>query len=179
MKKILFLLLLPIFINGQIKSFFDIKNINSEKSFIRACIENGYIEVSSLQNYSEYAQDPEYKEGKFQGAYRYSTYNKDYERFLDLYKDEWTFSFFSLDWYRKNDICYYDKIFNEVKNECKFYDLLELKYKGKEQKVVCYSCINSTYKGKICFLERTTYGTSNKNIFKEGIIFHLIPENHN
>ena len=148
MKNILFTLALLISFSsfGQIKSFNDIKNINSIQEFHRVCIENGYTFIAK-EGYISYGVGLNKDKSK---ATDWATY---YDGIYST--NEWLFEEHGVEWKRDNGGSYYDKIFEEVKKQCSFF---EIQKEGGDN-MACYSCPNSKYKGKICFYIEAQYNT--------------------
>ena len=141
MKKILLLSALLVFAFGfgqdsEGFDFKDLKYINSAKLFKKFCFEKEFTKVESQQGYNlTYAQG----------------YNSDNEE-----ANAWAYYYpinntFSIKLYRYNSgssqKSFYN-VLNQVKIDCEFYDFKD--YGGDEY--ICYSCPNSSFKGKIGFL---------------------------
>tara|TARA_B110000879_G_C10819118_1_gene373412 strand:+ start:42 stop:572 length:531 start_codon:yes stop_codon:yes gene_type:complete len=174
MKKLLLLLLIvPSIGNSQVKSFDDLKQINSVQQFKKVVLENGY--EKNLENvyeefYLSYGVGLEKQnngatdESDTWGASYWASYitaEDLYSKLRDDKPNEWAFEFPDLSYDRKNGICYYDIIVDEIKNQCKFYKVGEDE-RGRE--IVLYSCVGTSYQGKIGYL-------TDKGL---GIIKHLI-----
>ena len=149
MKKLLLLLLIiPSIGNSQVKSFDDLKQINSVQQFKRVAIENGYEKNPK----NVYDKDLSYGIGFEKNKVTplnpsgYTATYWGHYRIGDDNPNEWGFEFPKLSYYRKNGICYYDIIVDEIKNQCKFYKVDEDEY-GTE--IVLYSCVGTSYQGKI------------------------------
>ena len=164
MKNIYVLILIfPIFGYGQVESFDDIKNINSLQQFKRVMLENRY----------EVYDKPSDRLGLYGLRIRgdVASGNATALEWVAYYavngisdffkKDEWYFMITGLNRDRNFNKSNYDLIFSEVKKRCSFYKV-SLTEEGDE--VVLYSCPESTYKGKIGFVEKND----------EGFIYHLI-----
>ena len=178
MKKLLLLLLIvPDIGNSQVKSFDDLKQINSVQQFKRVAIENSYEKGKTISDSKiQYLKDLTENKGrfktrayedeiywKFSGFYFYNDFERPYVSCCKSQKDEWEFSFIGLEYGRNPvfvNICYYDKIVDEIKKQCVFYKVIE-EY-GND--IILYSCPDSSYKGKIGFYEKRG----------EGFIKHLI-----
>ena len=169
-------------ISAQVKSFNDLKYINSETQFIKTCVENGYSSSGSNEiSYLEYGTGFKYSSsGYIEGAHNWAYFLKKEDEIWNnrLYKDEWVFSFSDLPYDRTYGSCDYDNIYKEVKNKCQFFGVVNV----GDDKVVCYSCSGSTYKGKIGFLE-ITQGWAHQQLgppdrIVNGRIFHIIPSLH-
>ena len=153
-KLILILIIIPSIGNSQIKSFDDIKNLNSISQFKRIMIENSYTKNPSnyMIDNDEYLSYgigfEEVKEGRY-NANKWASYQLKDTKWIK-YKDyagEWYFQFAGLDYDRENGICYFDIIYEQVKKRCKFFKI----YNDDEYDYALYSCPNTTYKGKIGF----------------------------
>ena len=138
---------------SQIKSFDDLRGIDSEEAFIRVCLENGY-EAGQMpadwgipmedwyELYYGYGWD-ETEDSKMYSAYNAATYShKDSMSYSSEWtspidgqifpadtivykKGEWLFIEKNLNTKRKESNSYYDKILAEVKSECTFSELVE------------------------------------------------------
>lgn len=132
MQKLSILLLFISSISYSQISFYDIKQIDSQESYERIMIENGF----------EYVEWKEYERALIRYAHNY---NED--------KNEATIWFF---YYFKDNTFHlqtaeaedYDKIFNEVKRSCTFYGIIE---DAAGTRVSSYTCPGSRYPGKISF----------------------------
>ena len=151
MKKLLLLLLIiPSIGNSQVKSFDDLKQINSVQQFKRVAIENGYEinpkykDDNDFMNYGVRLNKND--DGNYVASYWMGYILNDYKYPYKAKKSEWYFLFLDLSYNRKNGICYYDIIVDEIKNQCKFYKVDEDEY-GTE--IVLYSCVGTSYQGKI------------------------------
>ena len=140
MKKLtLLLLLIPLVSFGQIKTLNDLLKINNLNQFKRICIENGY-EKNKYQprdNMVEYYLNPTYSDNdveKAEGAAIYYTNNNNFR--IMFYKTP--VLGVNLD---------YESIFDEVKNECEFYDITTT-IEGND-----YSTYSCTLIGKYGFRE--------------------------
>jgi len=130
MKRLLLLLLIPTLSYSQ--TYEDIMGINSEKTFKRVVIENGFEKSIEKSNDTEV----------FYISYIYSNLNGQkfsYDR--GYYNDSGKFSF------EFNDTKTYFNLINKIKKNCTFFNIVEL----GEVDYVCYSCPQSKYKGKIGF----------------------------
>ena len=151
MKKLLILLIIiPSIGNSQIKSFDDIKNLNSISQFKRIMIENSYTKNPSnymIDNYKylSYAIGLVEKEKGEYEAYCWASYQLKDTNWLTFgnYPGESYFEFSALDYDRENGISYFDIIYEQVKRSCKFFKIHE----DSEKDYALYSCPNSTYKG--------------------------------
>ena len=150
MKKLLLLLLIiPSIGNSQVKSFDDLKQINSAQQFKRVVLENGYEKNPRNDNveiYLSYGINLKKRNDGYYGASYWGEYFIGDDNRFGIKKNEWRFEFPDLSYDRKNGICYYDIIVDEIKNQCKFYKVDEDQY-GNE--IVLYSCVGVSYQGKI------------------------------
>ena len=140
MKQLLLLLIIPTISYSQI-TYEDVMSINSEKTFKRIMIENGY-EFDHDENgrwitYGLDIQKSIFSDDKSSSWCNYDTQN-----------DEFGLLFY----FSGNDFIDRDNPYNiivkEIKNNCKYYDILNF----IDIDFVCYSCPESTYKGKIGFV---------------------------
>ena len=158
MKRLLLILLIPTLSFSQI-TYEDIMGINSEKTFKRVVIENGFEFSREEEEYIGYGLNIRkdsingdrsslwgryYKiNGEFQFQFSLSS------SFLGLTKD-------------MSDESPYPSIIDKIKKNCTFYDVIE----EDQIDYVCYSCSQSSYKGKIGFTK------SNGS----GLIKHILPK---
>jgi hypothetical protein len=157
MKKSLFLLLLiPILSYSQI-TYKDVMGINSEDTFKKVVIENGY-EFDSEDENGWFTYGLNIK--------RDSIGNKSSQWIH--YKDNGEFSFNFVRTYSglfgmeiTSTETPYDSIVEDIKKNCKYYKIINVN--GTDY--VTYSCSQSTYKGKIGFVIDEGWG----------VIRHIIP----
>ena len=151
MKKLLIvLLIIPSIGNSQVKSFNDLKQINSAQQFKRVVLENGYEKNPKNDDVEVFLS---YGIGlsKLNNGYYSASYWAEYfiaDAGFGIKENEWSFQFNDLSYDRKNGISYFDIIVDEIKKQCKFYQVNEDQY-GNE--IVLYSCPGSSYQGKIGF----------------------------
>jgi hypothetical protein len=175
---------------AQIKSFDDLRGIDSEEAFIRVCLENGYqIAMHNyLQDHADLYYGYDWEDGinreRFSandGAiYDYKdtvtvSYHKEWTSqgkthpadtiVIEYQKGRWNFNEKNLDAKRKNGNSYYDKILAEVKSECTLFEI--------KDEALIYECPQEGYftdgvkfKGKIKF----------KIYSNEGEIEHFFPD---
>ena len=144
---------------GQIKSFSDIKNINSPEAFNRVCIENGYEQVAT-EGFLNFGTEVNRSESEVKSANWAEYCTESY--WLNQKIHEWNFQEVDVSWKRENSTSYYDAILSEVKSQCSFYKII----KRGDNNISTYTCPGSTYKGKIGF--HISDG--------DGNISHLIPD---
>ena len=152
MKRLLLLLIIPTLSYSQ--TYSDIMNMNSEKNFIKTMIENGYefdyVEDSRLINYGLNIEKDVVSGNKSSSWCSYDTQSEEFG--LLFYRS-------GIEIIDKDNP--YDIIVKKIKNRCKYYDILNF----VDIDFVCYSCPESTYKGKIGFV--VSEG--------RGLIRHFIP----
>lgn len=159
MKKILFVLLfIPIVSYSQI-TFSDIMSINSEDTFKKVVIENGY-EFDSVDENGGFWYGLNIKRDSIGNkSSQWGGYSKINGEF------NFQFSRKSKSLFGKESTTItetpYDSIVEEIKKNCKYYKIINF----KETDYVCYSCSQSTYKGKIGFVIDEGWG----------VIRHIIP----
>ena len=152
MKKLLLLSAIFIFTfgfgqNSDTFNFDDIRKLSSDKLFKKFCFENEFSNVKSTYSYLMYAKGYDSdKETANIWAYYYYIDNTFLMQFFRKYNGSANQSF--------------QNILNQVKKLCKFYDFYN--YIGTEY--ICYSCTNSSYKGKIGFF-RDKEGTDTIRTF--------------
>ena len=141
MKKLLLLSTLLIFVFGfgqDSKDFDykDLKNINSAKLFKKFCFEKEFTKLESQQFLIlRYAQG-------------YDSDNEVANVWAYYYPNN-TFSMTTFRNVNGSSVESFNNVLNQVKKICKFYDFKD-DVNGWEY--ICYSCPNSSFKGKIGFL---------------------------
>ena len=136
-KLILLLLFIPLVSLGQIFDYNDLKDINSENQFKRFSFENEFVKVEESEYYMTYAQNWD--------------------------KDRDTASVWSY-YYPKTGLFYFqiaktdgssgdsfNRVLEQVKTKCTFYDIKVDDYGKYEKEFICYSCPGSSFPGKIGF----------------------------
>lgn len=145
MKKLLLIFALLVFTfgfgqNSGTFNFDDIRNISSAKLFKKFCFENEFVYVDGNSDWAL-----QYAKGYTKGS------NSDEDKAIIwawYYSNSKTLSFQFSRSYDGSSAPSFQNILNQVKKQCKFYDFKD--YYGDEY--ICYSCSNSSYKGKIGFL---------------------------
>ena len=140
MKRLLLLLIIPTISYSQ--TFEDIMNMDSQKSFIKVMIENGY------EKNSEHSDDD------------ISTYSLGHIRLEDLGLEkidkmgvyDKSDDFFMIGDREQKD---YKIIIEKIKKNCEYYDILN----NNGRDFLCYSCPQSKYKGKIGYTVMEGMGT--------------------
>ena len=150
MKKLLILLLLPLFSFSQ--TYKDVMSINSLDTFKKVAIENNY----------EF-NPPEEANGTREGVISYG-YNIVKDSINGNKSSKWLFykpkddmfvlTFSKSSFFGTSDETLYDKIYESVKNKCSYYKIVNLE--GTD--FVTYSCPESSYKGKIGFVVQDDTG---------------------
>ena len=153
MKKLILLLLIPIMSYSQI-SYNDIMSINSEKMFKKVMIENGYELDSRLNSGILYGYNINRDSNEGNKSTKWSVYRMNDEFLLSFSKNSLLESFFGVDDDGKK-VSEYDKIVEEIKKNCKYYDIIS---DGLGDDYACYSCSESKYKGKIGFMVKDGSG---------------------
>ena len=149
-KLILLLLFIPLVSFGQ--TYKDIMSISSVDMYKKVSIENGYTFVQEEEDgWITYGFDVTKDSINGDTASRWSYYNKKDHRFsLQISRKD----LFGI----KVDDGPYDLIVEEIKEKCKYFGIETYKYEDAEFKqwddYVCYSCSESTYRGKIGFVVR-------------------------
>ena len=147
MKNLFLLLFIPILSYSQI-SYKDVMSINSEDSFKKVVIENGY-EFNDIdeEGWITYGFNIERDSIEGNKSSKWGVYNKNDGKF--------TFQFNRRTLLRNllgseggNSKNPYDLIVKDIKEKCKYYKIIN--YKGTD--FVTYSCSESSYKGKIGFV---------------------------
>ena len=137
-KLILILLFIPLVSLGQTFDYNDLKDINSEKQFKRFCFENEFVKVEENESYMIYAQNwNEEKETARVWSYYYPKTGLFYfqtNKFAD-----------------GSSADSFNRVLEQVKTKCTFYDIKEDGYGEYEKEYICYSCPGSSFPGKIGF----------------------------
>jgi hypothetical protein len=164
MKRLLLLLIIPTISYSQI-TYEDIMSINSEKTFKRVMIENGFEKevVPKLEDWIWYGyninRDGDEPKSSLWGSY--DKKNGEF-RFQISIKTKGETDLFGRETNSEVlDNSIYDIIVEKIKKNCKYYDIIE----KDDNDYVCYSCSQSTYKGKIGFTKIEGFGN----------IEHIIP----
>ena len=154
MRKLIILLLLPIMSYSQM-SYKDVMSINSEKMFKKVMIENGYEFDSEDEGRLVYGYNIKRDSIEGNKSTKWSMYLKNDEFILSFSRNTLLENFLGID-DEDSYVSEYDKIIEEIKKNCTYYDILS----GDEDEndYVCYSCSNSKYKGKIGFMVKEGSG---------------------
>ena len=155
---------------AQIKSFDDLRGIDSEEAFIRVCLENGYENYSSSDEnlFYEYVKDIAgyTRKDTIEHIEAMTILGRTFEGYdHESKKGRWYFEEHDLNTKRKNGNSYYDKILAEVKNECTLFKISD--------DVLIYECPEEgwftdgvKFKGRLNFFTMDTMG----------IISHSLPD---
>ena len=129
-------------VNAQDWSFDDLRNLDSKEAFIQKVNEKGFsFETENDKMFFYTEPNVELANALYQvKTSRGGSWG---------YEGDWAFAFFIPETYQK--------IYNDVKKECKFSDVSDFEsvtytWDRKLRNVVFYSCPNTTYKGKIGFV---------------------------
>ena len=150
MKKLLILLLLPLFSFSQ--TYKDVMSIKSLDAFKRVAIENNFEYSTESEEDLRVTYGYKIQKDSIDGdtASKWMNYYPNEEMFSLLFSkrssDAILFGF--------SDETPYDKIYAVVKDKCTYFKILN--YYGDDY--VCYSCPESTYKGKIGFMIKENQG---------------------
>ena len=137
------ILFFPLISFAQVKTYKELKNLNSIEKFHKLCIETGFRLRENGEGdsfYTIYYLGDDYSAGFIDNP-------PDYDSEYDY--GEWFFNFFT-----KKAVVTYNKIFNEVKKQCNFRKITNVR--NSKVKMSCYSCPDSRYKGLICFYKEST-----------------------
>ena len=135
-KLILLLLLIPLVSFGQTFDYNDLKDINSEKQFKRFAFEKEFVKTKESSYRLVYAQN----------------YNKKKdiaEVWSGYYLETGLFSFELWKTYDGSSKDSFDRVLEQVKKKCTFYDFKEDGILNLE--FICYTCPGSAFPGKIGF----------------------------
>ena len=135
---VLLLLFIPFISIGQNFDFDDLKEIDSDKKFKKFAFENEFTKVQESAFFLNY-------------AYGYDKDNKLASIWAECYKDTSYYNgCFSFQIAKNTDgssAFTFNKILEQVKSECTFFDIIE----SEEKEFFCYTCTDSAYPGKIGF----------------------------
>jgi len=152
MKRLLLLLLIPTLSYSQI-TYEDIMSIDTTDSFIRVMIENGYEKVVNQSDDTYIVYSKNLTEDSLSNSFcMYNNVDRIYR--LSLNKTS-LFDKLGIDDIRENS---YDMIVNDIKKNCKYYDIEKTTVNEDEYEYVCYSCMESKYIGKIGFTIKDGWG---------------------
>lgn len=143
MKRLLLLLFIPTLSYSQMGflSHDDLMGINSQETFKRVLIENGYEFYSKTDTLINYGYDiTSYNREKFSD--HWVSYNKITGGFVVSYE-------------LKPLQSIYDYMVSTIKKKCVYYDITQV----NEHDFVCYFCSNSKYSGKIGYSVMNGMGT--------------------
>ena len=162
MKRLLLILLIPTLSYSQI-TFEEIMYINSEKTFKRVMIENGFeYEDTDDDQFVWYGLNIVRDSLEGSKSSFWGSYFKENEEFMfqigvrsSLGED-----FFGRQIETEDNV--YNELTEKIKKNCKYYDVLN----ENGDDYVCYSCPQSKYKGKIGFHKSDGFG----------YIRHIIPK---
>ena len=137
-KLILILLFVPLVSLGQTFDYNDLKYINSEKQFKRFSFENEFVKVEEYESYMTYAQNWD-KEKAVAGIWSY------------YYPKTGRFEFQIVKNRDGSSADSFNRVLEQVKAKCTFYDIKEDGYGEFKKEYICYSCPGSSFPGKIGF----------------------------
>ena len=137
-KLILLLLFIPLVSFGQTFDYNDLKNSNSEKQFKRFAFENEFVKTAEYTNSLTYAQKYE-KEEEIASIWSY----------YYLKRGQFKFQFAKSPNGKSDDS--FDRVLEQVKKKCTFYDFKEVGYGEYKKEYICYTCPGSAFTGKIGF----------------------------
>lgn len=144
MKKLIILLLFtPLVSLGQIFDYNDLKDINSEKQFKRFSFENEFVKTNENESYLTYAQRWN-KEKEEAGIWSY------------YYTKTGLFAFQIVKNRDGSSADSFNRVLEQVKIKCTFYDIKEDGYGEYKKEFICYTCPGSAFPGKIGFARGDT-----------------------
>ena len=144
MKKLIIFLFVPIVCYSQI-TYKDVMSISDVKHFKKVMIENSFENNGVDDGWLVYGYEIEKDSLDGNKSSIWGLYNLDDDRFMLQFIRE---GFFGL-----NVETDYDNIVKEIKKNCTYYDIIEYTNNvGEVNDYVCYSCVQSKYKGKIGFM---------------------------
>lgn len=145
MKKLIILLLLPLFSFSQ--TYKDVMSIKSLDTFKKVAIENNFeYSTQSEDDWITYGYNIQKDSIDGDKSSKWMHYEPN-EKWFGL-------SFSKSRFFGATDETPYDKIYAVVKYKCTYFKILN--YYGDDY--VCYSCPESTYKGKIGFMIKEKQG---------------------
>ena len=134
-KLILLLLFIPLVSFGQTFDYNDLKDINSEKQFKRFAFEKEFVKTKESSYSLVYAQN----------------YNKEKNKaevWSHYYLETGLFYFQLGKTYDGSSDESFDRVLEQVKKKCTFYDFKE---NSLNLEFICYTCPGSAFPGKIGF----------------------------
>ena len=142
MKTLVLLLFIPLISFGQTFDYNDLKVINSETQFKRFSFENEFVKTRETDFSLTYAHtwDKESDE-----AVIWSYYYPDGTFYFQLVKKTDGSSHPS-----------FNRVLEQVKNKCTFYDIKEDGFGSSKREFICYTCPGSVFPGKIGFARGDT-----------------------
>ena len=158
MKKLFLLLFIVPLIGFSQITYNDVMSINSEKMFKKVMIENGYEWNSNDEGRLIYGYEIQKDSIEGDKSIKWGNYYKGGEFILSFSRTSFLGSIFNLEEdYTENE---YDLIVKEIKKNCKYYDIITFINKDDDEELdyVCYSCVDSKYKGKIGFMVSEGWG---------------------
>ena len=148
MKKLLFLLLFVPLISFSQITYKDIMYINSEKTYKKVVIENGYEFDSADDDVIWYGWNITKDSINGNKSKKWSTYTKSTGAFIFQFsRTNVLADFLKSD--SDNSKNEYDLIVEDIKAKCKYFDVIT---DEANISYVTYSCSESSYKGKIGFM---------------------------
>ena len=151
---------------SQIKSFDDLRGIDSFQEFQRVMIENGYLRFKENEEGRDYIFYD-------LGPYHETVYLIKEAGYFSV--GDWVFVERGLEELREYDKCSYDKIFEEVQNACSF---LKIKNNEVYGDIATYACEGVKYQGIIGFnfMKNSLFIKNMVDIGLIGRIFHFQDE---
>ena len=137
-KLILLLLFIPLVGFGQTFDYNDLKDINSEKQFKRFSFEKEFVKTEEYSYMVTYAQN-------------YSKEKDKAEVWSHYYSKTGLFSFQLFKNYDGSSDDSFNRVLEQVKKKCTFYDFKEDGFGDFKKEFICYTCPGSAFPGKIGF----------------------------
>ena len=152
MKKLLILLLLPLFSFSQ--TYKDVMSIKDVDTFKKVAIENNYeFDQIDDEGWIDYGFNIQKDSIEGSKSTKWMYYNPKDDRFLLMFSRDYLLAnFFGTEADTSENP--YDIIVKNIKSKCSYYKILN--YKGDDY--ACYSCPESSYKGKIGFMVKENWG---------------------
>ena len=136
---LLVLLFIPFVCFGQDFDFNDLKVINSEKQFKRFCFENEFVKTGDSDA------------GRIIYAKGYNKLAETATVWAIYYAATGIFIFQIPKYYDGSSNVSFNRVLQQVKKQCTFYDFKESTSFELKKEFICYTCPGSAYPGKIGF----------------------------
>ena len=159
MKKLLILLLLPLFSFSQ--TFDDLMGIDSEETFVKTMIEIGFERIDTEEDVTTYAYNPTYEDGQETKSSLW-VYHTPIEQGGVIFLQIMTKDFFG-----SESNSEYTKIFDIAKEKCEYAELVPNEFVEGDQ-MVMYACEMDSNPSGIAFSKKDGTGYISYTYFNKG-----------